>query len=232
MLIEVASKLTALPTQFFDDDTTRHRLWDRHLVHYLDTRPCIDLDDTDVKRAFGAATAIADGKVRLGEREYVIDGKNIDDRYFTGNLAEIAVEKYAGLHGRIMNPVVGSNRFFHRPDLDIDGIRVGVKSARAGLCPMVPISSKDSEKSTSQIICVVGLLAEFHESWPRPEEPFKEKVWIIGLATPEMMERYSHRWLIANKEARRSKAGFWGFEYCKVPPPWDGTPISHDWFKP
>lgn len=213
--------METLPEWFKDDDESRTRFWKECCQKYLPQEPFnpVMLSGKEIIRVRDIEACIAAGKPY--EDTYQYDGRNISERCLTGGLGERSFEIYMGWEkGKVLDPRVGSNRDFHHAD--IGDLGVGVKAARIGLCPMVPISPKDGERSTSQVICIVG-----KHSY-RMKFPEYERVWILGLATPEVLQRYSDVRLIENSEGRRgTKHGFWGFEHLRKP-----SRDSLDWLKP
>lgn len=125
------------------------------------------------------------------EYMYIIDSKGIGARWFTGLVGEYAVAKvlkeWSLIDKFTLNIKVGMSYDFNVPDFLEQGFNIGCKTAVLGRVVKVKERPQGSE-----IICVYDNL--------------NHDVYICGIATREILEKYSDLDLIEDIEIK-SKAG-------------------------
>ena len=135
--------------------------------------------------------------VKMQEYRYQRDHKQLAYRYTTGLLGEAALEEYLGVP--IIEWEVGDSDVYNHPD--IPNTKVGVKTVRYGKCPLIW-----QKNWYSQIICIIS---------PHNEN----EVWICGLATKDILNKYQSREFVLNPQAR--KTAFYGFEHLLPVPSYE-----------
>lgn len=134
---------------------------------------------------------------KIKEHRYQIDHKRLGYRYTTGLLGEAALEEFLGVP--IIEWEVGDSDTYNHPD--IPNTKIGIKTVRYGKCPLIW-----QKNYYSQIICIIS--------------PYNEnEVWICGLATKEILNKYQSREYVLNPEAR--KTAFYGFEHLLPVPSYE-----------
>jgi hypothetical protein len=122
-----------------------------------------------------------------------LDNKNISDRFFTGDFGEYVVGKYFNIN--IMDPTAGSTNMYNIPDLSKLGYNIGVKTS-------------DYFKNTVITIPKYGIL------YPQIVViKYGNIGFIAGLATNDILNKYSSDEYILNKDMVHKKTGFYGYQY-------------------
>lgn len=131
-------------------------------------------------------------KLRSQEKAHQVDNQKEIKRNITGQMGELAVEKYLGI--QFVDWSVGNSEKYNVPDIGIKN--VGVKTVEYGKMPVVL-----KNPGYPEIICV------------RKENT----VYIAGLATPEILMKYQDDNLILDENLRKRnvKTGFYGFSELK-----------------
>lgn len=147
------------------------------------------LNNLELKYIINVANKIIDAK--KSETAHMKDGIAEEKRFINGLKGEFAVSKYLGID--IVNSDVGHSSMFDVPD--IPGYLVGVKTVDYGHFPVIP-----KHNTYAQVICIC-----------HPTAP--EVIYICGLATEEILNKYQHDDLIldVNLRAKGTKTGFYGF---------------------
>ena len=128
-------------------------------------------------------------RVKSREKVHQHDGRKEPKRWKTGRMGECALEilfkrKFADWN-------IGKSEDFSYADLKDLGVDMGIKTVDYGSFPLVHKHSKRAE-----IICVT----------------YGNKVYVLGLATPDVLNKYSDPKYVHNPEARDRKTGFYGFD--------------------
>lgn len=124
------------------------------------------------------------------EEQHVIDGDRERERWITGIMGELAMERFLG--AAFIDWSVGESEDYDLPDLAGLNVAAGIKAVEYGKYPVVHRNPHRPE------VIVVRDAMTFH---------------ICGLASPEVMRRHADDGLIlnANLRAKGTKTGFWGF---------------------
>jgi hypothetical protein len=146
------------------------------------------IDKESINKINGFVIALADAKIK--EWHYAIDGNKLVKRLTTGLIGERALEIMLNIP--IIDWTIGNSRSYNIPD--IPSLGIGVKTVEKGLYPLVSTKPK-----TPQIICV---------------KDGPDRVVVCGLATIDMLKRYSNLDLVMDYRARMrgSKTGFYGLD--------------------
>ena len=130
------------------------------------------------------------------EPHHKIDNGSQYKRFLTGTLGELALEQMFGING-IVDWEIGSSFKYHKPDLKSIGLKVGVKTVNYGLFPIIFNKSYSPE--------IINIM-------------YKEYIYVCGLATVDVLNKYQSTDLIKNSKlkARNTKTGFYGFEKLKT----------------
>lgn len=149
----------------------------------------VDLTADDLARMKEFVLAVT--KAKTQEEEHQRDGDRELERWAAGRLGEIGLERYLGVP--FVDWTVGPSWSYDVADLGSIGIPVGVKTAKWGNYPVVPVEPRHKE------IILVWQAMSIH---------------ICGLARQSTMLRYSDLGLIMNDNlrAKGTKAGFYGFD--------------------
>ena len=128
-------------------------------------------------------------RVKQKEKVHQFDGKKEPKRWRTGRMGECALEilfkkKFADWN-------IGNSEKFAYADLKDLGVNIGIKTVDYGSFPLVHKHSRRAE-----IICVT----------------YGNKVYILGLATPDVLNTYSDPKYVHNPDAKDRKTGFYGFD--------------------
>ena len=115
------------------------------------------------------ANNLADSIIREKMKEYVHQTDNCKEkeRWLTGILGELAVEKYFGIN--FIDTTVGNSKKYARPDLEKAGYNVGVKSC---CYPNFPVINRNIK--TPQLFILLN--------------PEKNKALFLGLADMELLK--------------------------------------------
>ena len=140
-----------------------------------------------------------------GEKSpYGYDNRRMYPRFITGTLGEVGVEGYMkSISPKVKDFVdwgIGDSKDFNVPD--IPQYNIGIKSAKIGNVPLVPLKNNNM----GQIIIIID------------EQIDKNPViYIIGLATPDILNQYnSLDWVLDQRcKSRKTKGGFYGFDNLK-----------------
>lgn len=150
------------------------------------------------------------GQIKKGQSNFKIDNMNIEKRFMTGAIAELAVEKVTGLKFadlEIRHDKTES-KFHDRPDLESVGFNLGVKACDMYQLPLIKAYNK-----YDQVICI---------------RENKSTVYICGIAKADVLNKYQSEDYVLSKtlrdfnEEKRKKGGyatkyiktaFYGFDY-------------------
>lgn len=126
------------------------------------------------------------------EKLYWGDGADVYERNVSGKMAEVAVGKWLGQE--IVDLSIGESKDYSLPDLLPAGYEVGIKCCRvtSGV-PYVPTYPKCPE-----IICAY--------------DEKQDKLYIMGLATVEVMKKYGNAKLNGSTVNPNYKKGFDAFD--------------------
>lgn len=166
----------------------------KYVEPYLDNFILVKFDEKELRRAHSWAKCKALTKLKSGEQAHRVDGDKEEKRNFTGQLGEMAVEKYFGLN--FVDWSVGPSNHYNVPD--IGPKNTGVKTVEYGKMPIVCKNSYYPE-----IICIKN-----------PDD----SIYICGLATPETLKKYQSDDMILDPKlkARGVKTGFYGFNHLEA----------------
>ena len=133
-------------------------------------------------------------KRKKEEEHHIIDNEKEFKRFVTGLMGEVAVEILLGIN--IVDWSVGDSKDYDYPD--IKGFNIGIKTAERNKFPII-----FKKNYYSQIICVRS-------------DKRDDAVFVCGLATPEILNRYQSESLVLSQGLRErgTKTGFYGF--CKL----------------
>lgn len=137
-----------------------------------------------------AGVLVEEKETRL---EHANDSRSQEKRQLTGLLGERAVE--IALKQKVIEWKIGDSKDFNHPD--IQRLNVGVKTVLKGSFPII-----FKKNNYPQIFCI--------------RESLKSRVvWVCGMATAEILNKYQSDELIHDKylRARGTKTGFYGFKY-------------------
>lgn len=129
------------------------------------------------------------------EKHHVVDNNEEEKRFFNGLMGEAAIEEYFDMN--IIEWEVGDSGYYNHPD--IKELGVGIKTVERNKFPIIFKRNK-----YPQIICIIS-------------DKVENAVFICGIATVEVLNRYQSDLLILSKNLynRGSKTGFYGFEKLK-----------------
>ena len=123
------------------------------------------------------------------ETVHQIDGHKERKRWRTGRMGECALELL--FKRKFADWQIGNSERFSYADLKDLGVDIGIKTVDYGSFPLVHKHSRRAE-----IICVKK----------------GNEVYILGLATPDILNTYSDVKYVHNPDARDRKTGFYGFD--------------------
>lgn len=150
----------------------------------------IDAEPDDFKRIQDFCNRLAWEKYY--DALYTLDGSQMYERNISGKIAEVAVGKWLGTD--IVDLSFGDAKDYSVPDCSPAGYEIGVKCCRTtSAVPYVPANPKYPE-----IICA------FDEK--------NSKVYILGLATVEVMKKYADEKLNGDSIKPTYKKGFDRFD--------------------
>ncbi len=163
-----------------------------YAVPFLSKCPAITFTEEEIRKTEAWAEAKSFLKIYLQENDHIIDGDKEVKRNVTGQLGEWAVEKYLNIP--FVDWSIGESITYNHPDIGIK--RVGIKTVEYGKLPVIHCKSYYPE-----IICVKK----------------DNKVYIAGLATPEVLNEYQDSSFILDKKlaARGAKTCFYGFSHLQ-----------------
>lgn len=133
-------------------------------------------------------------EVKKKENHHQIDSNAFYQRFFTGTLGELALEKFFKIDG-IVNWEVGESNSFHKSDLRSLNLNIGIKTVKYGQFPII------FKKSYNDEIIMIRWKNRF--------------VYICGLARKDILNKYQSDELIIDPKlkSRGTKTGFYGFEH-------------------
>ena len=154
----------------------------------------VPLTDTENKKVehFVNKKVVEKMKEKIHQKDHNQEHK----RSATGQSGELAVEKHFGIP--FTEWTVGHSKKYAHADLALNGYNLGVKCATLGNAPLV---SKDPKRA--EIICI-----KYDDN----------TVIICGIATPEMLKKYSDETYRKDPNATH-KTAFIGFEHllpCRI----------------
>lgn len=148
---------------------------------------CIQLSAGDCNRIDNWVKKIIDEKMK--EDVHQRDGSNELKRWRTGRMGEVALEIL--FNKKFTDWTIGKSENYAYADLKDIGVDVGVKTVDYGSFPLVHKHSRRAE-----IICVTR----------------GNKVYVMGLATQDVLNTYSDPKYVKTASARDRKTGFYGFD--------------------
>lgn len=128
-------------------------------------------------------------RVKSHEKVHQHDGRKEEKRWKTGRMGECALEIL--FKRKFTDWQIGKSEDFSYADLKDLGVDIGIKTVDYGSFPLVHKHSKRAE-----IICVT----------------YGNKVYVLGLAMPDILNKYSDSKYVHNPDARDRKTGFYGFD--------------------
>ena len=149
---------------------------------------CIKLSQGDRNRIENWVNKII--KEKMKEKVHQYDGSKEHKRWKTGRMGEVALEIL--FKKKFTDWTIGESENYAYADLKDLGVDVGVKTVDYGSFPLVHKHSRRPE-----IICVT----------------YGDKVYILGLATPDVLNTYSDPKYVKTASALDRKTGFYGFEH-------------------
>lgn len=168
--------------------------YESHVIPYSKDFVLIKIDNGSINKINEFLIHLIEQKEK--EFHHLIDKNSHFKRYYTGILGEVAMEKYLGVTG-IVDWTIGNSETYNVPDLKGIGINTGIKTVNYGSFPIV------FKKNFSNEIIMIR---------------WKEKhVYLCGLATKEILNKYQSEELIIDKKLRErgTKSAFYGFEHLK-----------------
>ena len=148
---------------------------------------CIQIPSGDINRIENWVTKIVRAKMREEVHRY--DGSREHKRWKTGRMGEVALEIL--FKKKFTDWSIGSSNQYSYADLKDLGVNVGVKTVEYGSFPLVHKISHRPE-----IICVL----------------YGNKVYVMGLATVDVLNTYSDQKYVKTASALDRKTGFYGFD--------------------
>ena len=166
--------------------------YDNFIKPYSSNFKLIKIDLEDIKKIDRFIKEIK--RVKPSENNHKIDNSSLYQRFFTGTLGELALEKFLGVEG-IVNWDVGDSKDFHKSDLKRIGLSVGIKTVRYGQFPVI------FKKNYNHEIIMIRWQSRY--------------VYVCGLAKKEILNKYQSDDLIVDPKLkeRGTKTGFYGFEH-------------------
>lgn len=167
-------------------------------------RPFVDIPEEYKKKTEEFNKEYVDCKKAEIEKMKHNDNQQLYKRATTGRLAECAVEIY--LHKNFTDWTIGKSEDYNYADLEPGGLPIGVKCSSFGNYPTF-----DPDTTEPQIICIRLSV----------EKEKKERIFILGLASPEILREYSDINLILDDNLREkkkpngnyAKTAFYGFKH-------------------
>jgi hypothetical protein len=135
--------------------------------------------------AFVQKVIIAKSKEKVHQH----DGRREPKRWKTGRMGECALEIL--FKKKFADWEIGHSDKFSYADLKDLGVDIGIKTVDYGSFPLVHKHSKRAE-----IICVT----------------YGNRVYVLGLATPDILNTYSDQKYVRDANALDRKTGFYGFD--------------------
>jgi hypothetical protein len=148
---------------------------------------CISIPSGDITRIENWVKKIVN--VKMQEQVHKLDGTKEHKRWRTGRMGEVALEIL--FNKKFTDWSIGRSDKYAYADLKDLGVDVGVKTVEYGSFPLVHKVSHRPE-----IICVL----------------YGNKVYVMGLATVDVLNTYSNQDYVRTDSARDRKTGFYGFD--------------------
>jgi hypothetical protein len=166
--------------------------YNTHVKPFSSNFSLIKIENDEIKRIDEFIKKIRNEK--KNESHHKIDDRSFYQRFFTGTLGELALEKFLGIEG-IVDWTVGDSADYNRSDLKKIGLDVGVKTVRYGSFPII-----FKKNFKDQIIMI---------RWKN------NYVYICGIAKKNILNQYQSEELIKDSKLRDrgTKTGFYGFEH-------------------
>jgi hypothetical protein len=163
-----------------------------HVKPFSSNFALMKIENVDIKRIDDFIKRIRSEK--KNEDHHKIDDRSFYQRFFTGTLGELALEKFLGIEG-IVDWTVGDSVDYSRSDLKRIGLDVGVKTVRYGSFPII------FKKNFKDQIIMIRWKSNY--------------VYICGLAKRNVLNKYQSDELINDNKLRERgiKTGFHGFEH-------------------
>lgn len=155
--------------------------------------PVVKLTLEEYHKAVRYAANIKDPKSK--EKHNKIDSDSIGNRYLSGVLTEMVVEKYLEISFNDWESI-GKSSEYDEPDLRKLGLKCGVKSSKFGYYPLIK-----EETGIPQIIVIQINQLEYR---------------IIGCALPDVIEGHLDANLKYGSAFYNSKKGFYGLDKVKL----------------
>lgn len=168
-------------------------IYDYYVTAYSDRFKRVLIDDNKSYQIKMFAKQLAAAKQK--EQHHQRDNRSGANRFATGLMGEAAVEKLLGID--IIDWSIGNSENYHIPD--IPGYNVGIKTVEKNRFPII-----FKRNDYPQIICIHS-------------DRIDNLVFVCGLATPDVLNRYQSDELILDSRLRErgTKTGFFGFEHLQ-----------------
>ena len=163
------------------------------VVSHADNYTRVFVPEEKMKRINALVDLIVERKQK--EKIHQIDNNKERKRFFNGLLGEAAIEELFGIN--VIDWSVGDSKDYNYPDIKVCG--VGIKTVERDKFPIIY-----KKNYYPQIMCVIS-------------DKVKNLVWVCGLATTDILNKYQSESLILDKKlaARGIKTGFYGFDKLK-----------------
>ena len=164
-------------------------IYDYYVTQYSSKFKRVLIDRNECERIKVFAKYLAEAKAN--EKHHLKDNGQAEKRFITGTMGEAALEKLFGID--IIDWSIGESAFYHNPD--VPNYNVGIKTVEQGKFPII-----FKNNDYPQIICIRS-------------EKIDNLIFVCGLATPAVLNRYQSDDLILsdNLRARGTKTAFFGF---------------------
>ena len=151
----------------------------------------VDIDNNTLNRIDVFAKEVI--KKKSEEKHHKIDNASEYTRFFTGMIGECAVER--AFHCQFVDWSIGESTLYHKADLQVLGIRVGIKTVEMYKFPIIFKQEKYPE-----LICIRRNV---------------NTVILCGLASVPVLRKYQDDNLVIsdNLRMRGTKTGFYGFNH-------------------
>lgn len=166
--------------------------YNTHVKPFSSNFNLIKIENDDIKKIdqFIKEVRIA----KKSEKHHEVDNRSLYQRFFTGTLGELALEKFLGVEG-IVDWTVGNSEEYSRSDLKGIGLDIGIKTVRYDSFPII------FKKNFKDQIIMIRWKSNY--------------VYICGLAKRNILNKYQSDELIKDSKLRErgTKTGFYGFEH-------------------
>lgn len=148
----------------------------------------------DIDLALDMAQKKAELERKKGIHRYGSDQQQLDKRFCTGIKNELVLHRK--IYGNLdkFNRAIESNYrtadFYNVKIGSIDYQKLGAKAVNIGLCPM-PFKNPEYP----EIITIID----------------ENLLYIMGIASVDVLKKYQHEFLVKDKNARGVKGGFYGY---------------------